>query len=331
MNTRRASDQLPPQPLSPHDVLHAVSDHPMRWMLPLVLCTTLGVLYAYLKPATWEATQALLVRDEAVGKAARPGRFNAVEEMKTAQETVLELIKSRTVLAAALVQVGPPADEPKSEQWPSDRTVEALEQAIKITPPKGAEFGKTEVFLPQGPSRRPAPSDCAGPARSASNLKSSSMTCGIEKYQGVIDELTKTVSLAQADLDASTEALIGRRTCRAGPDLAELRILNETPRQRKRSAASGRRDRNRTAFLPRIGQFEPGTAEAAQGRAGRSGPAAGQPRPAARIAAGAAAAEGWAGRCATAHGTTVGQHGRVASGRRGGPRIGTRNQPATAR
>ena len=108
--------------------------------------TTLAALYAFLKPATWEATQALLVRDEAAGKADRPGRFSAVEEMKTAQETVLELIKSRTVLAGALNQVGPPADEPNPEPWPSDRTVESLEQTIKITPPKGAEFGKTEVF-----------------------------------------------------------------------------------------------------------------------------------------------------------------------------------------
>jgi uncharacterized protein involved in exopolysaccharide biosynthesis len=227
MNTRRASDPPPPTTLSPHDVLHAIGAHPLRWMLPLVVCTTLGVLYAYLKPATWEATQALLVRDEAVSKAGRPGRFSAVEEMKTAQETVLELIKSRTVLAGALTQVGPPADEPKPEHWPSDRTVESLEQSIKITPPKGAEFGKTEVFYIKVQAGNPARAIALDGAI-CRQLEKQFDDLRYQKYQGVIDELTKTVSLAQADLDASTEALsVVERA--AGPDLAELRILNETP------------------------------------------------------------------------------------------------------
>ena len=174
-------------------------------MLPLVLCTTLGALYAFLKPATWEATQALLVRDEAVGKASRPGRFSAVEEMKTAQETVLELIKSRNVLAAALTQVGPPADEPKPAEWPSDRTVESLEQSIKITPPKGAEFGKTEVFYLKVQAGNPARAMALSGAI-CGQLKNQFEDLRSQKYQGVIDELTKTVSLAQADLDTSTES-----------------------------------------------------------------------------------------------------------------------------
>jgi succinoglycan biosynthesis transport protein ExoP len=227
MNTRRATDPPPPTTLSPRDVMNALSEHPLRWMLPLVLCTTLGVLYAYLKPATWEATQALLVRDEAAGKATRPGRFSAVEEMKTAQETVLELIKSRTVLAGALTAVGPPANEPAPEHWPSDRTVESLEQAIKITPPKGAEFGKTEVFYLKVQAGDPARAIALDGAI-CRQLEKQFDDLRFQKYQGVIDELTKTVSLAQADLDASTEALSAVERA-AGPDLAELRILNETP------------------------------------------------------------------------------------------------------
>ncbi len=227
MNHQRSTDRAPITAIDLHDVVHAVIGHPLRWLLPVVVFTTLGALYAFLKPATWEATQALLVRDEAVGKANRPGRFSAVEEMKTAQETVLELIKSRTVLAGALAQVGPPANLPKPAQWPSERTVESLEQAIKITPPKGAEFGKTEVFYLKVQA-----------ADGARAIALSGAICGqlekqfddlrYQKYQGVIEELTKTVSLAQTDLDASTKALSAAER-EAGPDLAELRILNETP------------------------------------------------------------------------------------------------------
>ncbi len=132
--------------IRPIDVLRTIVAHPWHWGLPVLAFTALAVLFALLRPASWEATQALLVRDEAVGNTTRPGRFLHVDEMKTAQETVLELVKSRSVLAEALAAVGPPADYHAAEPWPADTAVEALQQTIKLTPPKGAEFGKTEVF-----------------------------------------------------------------------------------------------------------------------------------------------------------------------------------------
>ncbi|HTU25559.1 MAG TPA: Wzz/FepE/Etk N-terminal domain-containing protein [Pirellulales bacterium] len=227
MNTDRRREPASNLGIDPRDVLHAVQAHPSRWLIPLLLCTTLGALYAFFKPATWEATQALVVRDEAVGKASRPGRFSAVEEMKTAQETVLELIKSRSVLAAALAQVGPATDQPAPKVWPSDAAIEGLSSAIKITPPKGAEFGKTEVFYLKVQDGDPARAIALTTAV-CQQLEKQFDDLRYQKYQGVIDELTKTVSLAQADLDTSTEALTAVERA-AGPDLAELRILNETP------------------------------------------------------------------------------------------------------
>ena len=44
-----------------------------------------------------------------VGAKRGPGKFSYPEEMKTVQETILEVVKSRSVLAAALREVGPPA------------------------------------------------------------------------------------------------------------------------------------------------------------------------------------------------------------------------------
>ncbi len=111
--------------------------------------------------------------------------------------------------------------------WPSDRTIESLGDAIKIVPPKGAEFGKTEVFYLKVPAGDPARAIALAQAI-CRQLEAQVDDLRYQKYQSVIEELTKTVSLAQADLEASTEALAATER-EAGPDLAELRILNESP------------------------------------------------------------------------------------------------------
>src|ERR1700749_4762783 len=50
-------------PIHPSDVLRTVVKHPWRWGLPLVVCTALGMVAAAFRPISWEATQAMLVRD----------------------------------------------------------------------------------------------------------------------------------------------------------------------------------------------------------------------------------------------------------------------------
>ena len=47
----------------------------LRVALPVVAATLLALVYALVRPATWEATQALVVRDETGDRVARPGRF----------------------------------------------------------------------------------------------------------------------------------------------------------------------------------------------------------------------------------------------------------------
>ena len=185
------------------------------------------MVFALVRPVSWEATQALLVRDEAVGNTVRPGRFTHVEEMKTAQETVLELVKSRSVLAGALAAVGAPADYTAPEPWPSDAAVESFQQSIKLTPPKGAEFGKTEVFYLKvsAPTKQRAVALAAAVCK---ELESHFEQLRVSKYQSVIDEMTNTVALAQTDLTKSTADLTTVEK-QAGRDLAELRTLNESP------------------------------------------------------------------------------------------------------
>ncbi|HEX3725054.1 MAG TPA: Wzz/FepE/Etk N-terminal domain-containing protein, partial [Pirellulales bacterium] len=133
-------------PLLPGDVIRTITKHPLRLIVPVVGFVLLAVVYSGLRQPTWEAAQALVVRDEAGDRLTRPGQFAHTDEMKTSQETIMELVKSRTVLSRALVDVGPPADRDPALTWPSEGDVESLQGRVKLTPPKGAEFGKTEVF-----------------------------------------------------------------------------------------------------------------------------------------------------------------------------------------
>ena len=117
-----------------------------RWVAATLLATAAAAAYALLAPKTWQAAQALIVRNEAGGGEAEPGKFRGSEDLKSIQETILELSKSHGVLKAALVEVGPPADYAAAPAWPTDADVENLQKAAKIVPPKGVEFGASEVF-----------------------------------------------------------------------------------------------------------------------------------------------------------------------------------------
>ena len=137
----------PATSVRPRDVVQALRAHPWRLVLPVVVMTLSALAAAILRPATWEASQALIVRDEAAGsRLTRPGKFDRAEEMKSVQETILELAHSRGVLEQALMDVGPSADAATKDPWPAPRDIEDLQEASKIAPPKGSEFGKTEVF-----------------------------------------------------------------------------------------------------------------------------------------------------------------------------------------
>ena len=62
-----------------------------------------ATFYAAVRRPTWNATQALIVRNRAsAGEEGLPGKFRQPEEMKTFQETIVELARSRGVLESAL-------------------------------------------------------------------------------------------------------------------------------------------------------------------------------------------------------------------------------------
>ncbi len=95
---------------SPKEFIRILAIRWRLWFVPALVVSLGAAIYALTYRDTWEASQALIVRNEAVNNDRGLGKFTQPEEMKTIQETLLEIARSRGVLEAALKQVGPPAD-----------------------------------------------------------------------------------------------------------------------------------------------------------------------------------------------------------------------------
>ena len=208
------------------DLISLLSDHRRLWIVPALVVTVAALVYSFVRQATWEASQALVVRNEAHAPGQRPGKFAVPEEMKTVQETILELVRSDSVLSHALSQMSA-ADGGPPRAAPSDREIADLREAVKLSPPNGTEFGKTEMFYlrVKAEDRRKATAlakaICDGLDARFGQLKD-------DKAASMIAELKKTVQASEDDLAAAT-ARLSELEKSVGGDLAELRILNETP------------------------------------------------------------------------------------------------------
>jgi uncharacterized protein involved in exopolysaccharide biosynthesis len=191
-----------------------------------VVVAVVAVLFALFRPATWEATQALIVRNEAALHDTNPGKFRQPEEMKTVQETILELVKSRGVIAAALQEVGPPADHRQpAANWPDERDLVGVQKNVKLSAPKGAEFGKTEVFYLEVRANDRERAIALNRAI-CEQLQRHFQRIRHAKAESMVAELEKTVQLARADLAASTARLTALEA-EVGSDLAELRSMGD--------------------------------------------------------------------------------------------------------
>ncbi len=212
--------------VTPGQFVSILAGHPKCWLVPALVVAVLAAAYALVRPATWEASQALIVRNEAAGSQSSPGKFSHSDEMKTVQETILELAGSRTVLAEALREIGPPAARASADEaWPGDRDVDNLRKSVKLDPPKGAEFGSTEIFYLRVRDRS-RPRAVALVAAICDQLEARFQQLRDTKAQSMIDELVKAVDLARDDLDEST-ARLKEIEQQVGSDLAELRGLQE--------------------------------------------------------------------------------------------------------
>ncbi len=217
-------------PSTPMEQLASLSrlyvKHYMLWLAPVLICTTIAAAYAMMKKPTYQASQSMHVRDEAIGTIARPGQFSDTDARKTAQETVLEVARSHQVVAAALKTVGREPGKPASGDFPSNDDIESLRDGIKVSAPRGAELGQTEVIYL---SVRAASTDRAIALTDAISEQLVKQLGRLRdlKTKSVIDELTRRRDLAKADLEVATRQLEEMERA-VGRDLATLRSMNQT-------------------------------------------------------------------------------------------------------
>ena len=210
----------------PREVFHLLATYWRRWLAAAGLVAVLAAVYALWVPPVWQASQALILRNEAASNETAPGRFSRAEDLKAVEETILELAKNQGVLASALKEVGPPANCVYKAQWPRPQDADLLQQNTKVSPPKGVEFGTSEIFYVE--------------VRDSDRVRAVQLNHAIcdqlqarfqairdAKAQSMIDELTKTVQLAGNDLNEASVRLTAVEK-NVGSDLAELRGLLES-------------------------------------------------------------------------------------------------------
>lgn len=224
--------------VEPREFIAWLHAYRWRWFLPLATVVGAAIAFAFLKPAEWDASQALTIRNEAANNEEGPGKFGHSEERRTAQETVLELAKSRVVLAAALAAAGPfQKRKDASAPWPTEREVDDFRESVTLAPPKGAELGRTEVFYLTVRDRD---------RQRAVKLVEAVRQQLEKQYQQVRDataksmsvELKRAVEMARKNLEEAT-ARVAVTEAEVGEDLGDLRMLHQ--------AISGETSLQRTA------------------------------------------------------------------------------------
>jgi uncharacterized protein involved in exopolysaccharide biosynthesis len=217
-----------PSGLTPAECVRLLAKHRRRWIAPTIVCAALAAAYALVMTRYWQATQALVVRQEVTtATTGQHGKFTDLYEMRTFQETILELAKSRQVIAATLQAVGP-ADAGE----PTDRDVDSFRKRMSMLPPGGAEFGKTEVFY-LGVKDEDRDRAIRLVRELTRQLDVRLRQLRDEQAQSVIAELEQQVDLAARSQQFQTQRLAEFET-EVGSDLGELRLLH--------SAASGQSD-----------------------------------------------------------------------------------------
>lgn len=212
--------------LPPNELVRLAWSRRKVWLTTTVACGLLAAAYSVVMPRYWEASQGLVVRQETAGAPeSRPGKFADLYEMKTLQETILELAKSQQVVVATLKAVAGPAE-------PTLEDIDEFRKRLKMLPPNGGEFGKTEVFyFVLKAQTRDRALQLVGEL--CKQLEAALRQLREQRASSLIAELNEEAKLAGETLANETQRLMEFET-KVGADLGELRMLH--------SANSGQSD-----------------------------------------------------------------------------------------
>lgn len=198
-------------------VVTTMTKRPWLWAAPLLVCTITMGMYAFLAQRPWKAVQSFVVRDEMIGQTYQPGRFDSLDSMKTAQETITEVARNSKVIQRTLNQLG---------ENPSVQDIESVQGAISFAAPNGAEFGKTEILLMTVKSKSAAHAKKLVTAL-FDELEKELRTLRKQRGESMVRELELAAESTKTQLDYVAAKLKKMETS-VGSNLVDLRALNET-------------------------------------------------------------------------------------------------------
>lgn len=248
-----------PTASGPVHVLHTIWTYRWRFLATALAVWSLAVVYLLIRVRPWEASQGVVVQGDALSTFGLSSHNPQERERKDGQQTLMELGRSRSLLRGVLEQVGPPipqtnpltariqplanAVQPVLDRakhwmpaerspaaataWPSEEAIDELRSAVAFGPPKGEEFGRTDVFYlrARDPDRGRA---LALVDALYENLERSFRKLRVTTIRNSLVECRQSVALAEANLADSTRRM-AKMEEQAGVDLIALRMLNQLP------------------------------------------------------------------------------------------------------
>jgi len=254
---------------SPHleakEIVAVLRQHKRRWLVTAGAIAALAAVLAILRPDTWEAQQALFVRNEASinNVDGTAGKFRHLDDMKITQETILELAKD---LEAAFdrFMVNPLKDDKLC------RAKIAVVQALdKMEQPRTEVFHKAARHVQLEPVWGKL-EDSAPPLRAAAIIAlaraegSSALPLFVDLLADPAKEVRAAAAITLGAVGTETAGLVLRLKARVGdpdPDVLSeclLALLAVDPKE----------------YLPIVGEFldplDPDNCEAAALALGKS-------------------------------------------------------------
>jgi len=209
-------------------ILHTLIERRKLWLIPGCVALLTSWVYCYfIRSESYTARQTLIVRDDLLGQSLKPGQFESLDLMKSAQETILEIARKPQVVRNAMKTIGParPGWFGVSASWPDDETIEEVQGSIELSAPNGAEFGHTEtVHLTTKSSSRERAAEFVLALLDEINVKLNEVRD--LKLQSMTDELTLIRDSARESLSDSA-ARLSKMEREIGPDLPTLRALSD--------------------------------------------------------------------------------------------------------
>ncbi len=209
-------------------LLHTLIERRKLWLIPGCAALLLSWIYVYfISSESYTARQTLIVRDDLLGQSLKPGQFESLDLMKSAQETILEIARKPQVVRNAMRKIGPARAGwfGVSDSWPDDKTIETVQGSIKLSAPNGAEFGHTEtVVLSTKSDSRVRAAEFVVALLDEINIKINEVRD--LRLRSMTSELTLIRDSAQRSLAESAERLSAMER-EIGADLPTLRSLSD--------------------------------------------------------------------------------------------------------